>query len=386
MAALMTSVMDHLGKVSEYIQICRQMGISVLPPDINSGESGFSVAGDNIRYGLSALKSVGKSVIDALIAERRENGRFNSLQDFITRMSGKEANKRTIESFIKAGALDALPGTRKQKLQVYAAMMDQAAREKKETMSGQMSLFDLVEEEDRKDFEIDFPDVGEYDSSVLLSMEKDVLGIYISGHPLMEDEGAMKKNATAVSSQFAVDEETGLSQLTDGSTAVIGGMLTAKTVKGTKNNQMMAFVTMEDLVGTVEVILFPKQYEKYRALLTEDRKLFIRGRVSMGEEQTGKLICERIVPFEETPKELWIQFEDWNSYKRQEEELKKTVEPWEGTNVLVIFVRATRQYKKMPRNWNIAVNSENLAILKEKYGENNIRVVEKTIENWDKMN
>lgn len=386
MAALMTSVIDNLGKVSEYIQICRQMGISILPPDINSGESGFSVSGDKIRYGLSALKSVGKSVIDSITAERQENGPFKSLKDFITRLSGKEANKRTIESFIKSGALDELPGTRKQKMQVYALMMDQAAREKKESMTGQMSLFDFVEEDSRKDFDISFPDVGEFDSATLLSMEKEILGIYISGHPLMEEEGLMKKNVTAVSSQFAVDEETGLAEVTDGSTAVIGGMVAAKTIKATKNNQMMAFLTLEDLVGTVEVILFPKDYEKYRNMLTEDRKLFIRGRVSVGDDPKGKLICERIIPFEEVPREVWIQFADRESYQKQEADLRRTIEPWEGSNVLVIFIRNPKQYKKMPKNWNIAVNSENLAILKEKYGENNIRVVEKTIENWDKMN
>ena len=385
MAALMTSVIDNIGKVSEYIQVCREMGISILPPDINSGESGFSVSGDKIRYGLSALKSVGKSVIDSITAERQENGPFTSLKDFITRLSGKEANKRTIESFIKSGALDDLPGTRKQKMQVYAFMMEQVAREKKESITGQMSLFDFVEEDNKGEFEVDFPKVGEFAASELLAMEKEILGIYVSGHPLMEEEGLMKRNVTATSSQFVVEEESGLAEVTDGSIVTLGGLVAGKTIKATKNNQMMAFVTLEDLVGTVEVILFPKDYEKYKSFLMEDKKLFIRGRVSLGDDPKGKLICEKIIPFESVPKEVWIQFENIGAYQKQEAELRKLIEPWEGNNGLVIFLKNTRQYKKMPKNWNIAVNSENLMVLKEKYGKNNIRVVEKAIENWDKM-
>lgn len=385
MAALMTSVIDNLSKVSEYIQVCRQMGINILPPDINSGESGFSVSGNHIRYGLSALKSVGKSVIDSITAERQENGPFTSLKDFISRLSGKEANKRTIESFIKSGALDELPGTRKQKMQVYALIMDQVSKEKKSSMTGQMTLFDLVGEDNKSEFDITFPDVGEFPKSELLLMEKEILGIYVSGHPLMEEEGVMKKNVTATSIQFVVDEDTGLAEVTDGSIVTIGGIVADKTVKTTKNNQMMAFLTLEDLVGTVEVILFPKDYEKYKPFLEEDKKLLIRGRVSLGEEAKGKLICEKIMPFENVPKDIWIQFDSIESYQRQEMELKRLIEPWEGDNSIVIFLKHSRQYKKMPKNWNIAGTPENLEILFAKYGKNNVRVVEKAIENWDKM-
>ncbi len=386
MAALMTSVIDNTSKVSEYIQVCRQMNINILPPDINSGESGFSVSGNNIRYGLSALKSVGKSVIDSITAERKQNGPFTTLKDFISRLSGKEANKRTIESFIKAGALDELPGTRKQKMQVYALIMDQISKEKKSSITGQMTLFDFVEEEDKSDFEIDFPNVGEFPKSELLMMEKEILGIYVSGHPLMEEESVMKKNVSATSAQFIVDEETALAEVVDGMNVTIGGMVANKTVKTTKNNQMMAFLTLEDLVGTVEVILFPKDYEKYKPFLEEDRKLFIRGRVSLGDEAKAKLICEKIMPFENVPKDIWIQFNSIDSYQKQEAELRKLIEPWEGNNSIIIYLRNSRQYKKMPKNWNISATSENLEILFAKYGKNNVRVVEKAIENWDKMN
>ena len=184
MAALMTSVIDNPRKVAEYIYSCRQMGISILPPDINRGESGFSVDGKSIRYGLSAIKSVGKPVIEAIVAERKAGGEFRSLRDLIERLSGKEVNKRTIESFIKSGALDSLGGTRKQFMLVYVQIMDSVNREKKYAMTGQLSLFDLVGEEERKDYEIRMPDVGEYGKEELLAFEKEVLGIYVSGHPL----------------------------------------------------------------------------------------------------------------------------------------------------------------------------------------------------------
>ena len=181
MAALMTSVIDNTRKVSEYIYSCRQMGIQILPPDINRGEGGFSVDGQNIRYGLSAIKSVGKPVIDAIVSERETRGEYKSLQDFIERLSGKEVNKRTIESFIKSGALDSLGGTRKQFMMVYVRILDSVNQEKKHAMAGQLSLFDLVSEEEKSAYEIHLPNVGEYDKEQLLAFEKEVLGIYVSG-------------------------------------------------------------------------------------------------------------------------------------------------------------------------------------------------------------
>ena len=231
MAALMTSVKDNVSKVSEYILTCRQMGMKIMPPDINEGEGGFSVSSGAIRYGLSAIKSIGQSVVDEIVKERTARGPFTSLENFIDRMSNKEVNKRTIESFIKSGALDSLPGTRKQKFLVSAALLDQKNKEKKNSMEGQMSLFDFVEEEEKEQFQITFPDVGEYTKEELLAFEKEMLGVYVSGHPLEEYMDLWKKNVTAVSSDFVVNEEEGTARVRDGAYVTIGGMITEKTVK-----------------------------------------------------------------------------------------------------------------------------------------------------------
>ena len=321
MAALMTSVIDNPPKVAEYILTCRQMGIRILPPDINVGEAGFTVDGKNIRYGLSAIKSIGRPVIDAVVEERTLGGSYRSLKDFIERLTGKETNKRTIENFIKSGAFDGLGGTRKQFMMIYADIMDRIAHEKKSSMTGQMTLFDLMGEEDKREYEIQLPKVGEYDKEQLLAFEKEVLGIYVSGHPLEKYEALWKHVITNVTSDFALDEETGHSKVMDGNRAVIGGILTDKRVKYTKTNKTMAYLTVEDLVGTVEVVVFPKDYEKNLQYLNVDDRVFIRGRVSSEDDQSSKLICEKIFRFDEVPQELWIQFATISDYRAREKQL-----------------------------------------------------------------
>ncbi|MDO4513084.1 MAG: DNA polymerase III subunit alpha, partial [Lachnospiraceae bacterium] len=290
MAALLTSVIDNSGKVSEYILTCRSMGIRILPPDVNEGDVGFSVSGDSIRYALTAIKSVGRNVIDSLVRERQEHGPFTNLRDFVTRMADKELNKRAVENFIKAGALDSLGSgsseselIRKQFMYVYSSVMDGIQSEKKNNMAGQMTLFDLVSEEQKEDFDVKLPEVEPYERETMLAMEKEVLGIYVSGHPLEQYEGMWRKNITAMTADFLLDEETGAVRVMDGSTVTIGGMIADKKIKYTKNDKIMAFLTVEDLVGTIEVIVFPKDYEKYASELIEDAKVFIRGRVSVEE-------------------------------------------------------------------------------------------------------
>ena len=386
MAALMTSVIDNPRKVAEYIYSCRQMGISILPPDINRGESGFSVDGRSIRYGLSAIKSVGKPVIEAIVAERKAGGEFRSLRDLIERLSGKEVNKRTIESFIKSGALDSLGGTRKQFMLVYVQIMDSVNREKKYAMTGQLSLFDLVGEEERKDYEIRMPDVGEYGKEELLAFEKEVLGIYVSGHPLDDYEALWRKNISAVTSDFVWDEESGSTKAAENSYAVIGGMITSKTVKYTRKNQAMAFLTVEDLVGSVEVVVFPKDYERFRNILTEDRKVFVRGRVSGEEDKDSKLICEKIWSFEDIPRELWIQFPDMAAFQEQESELYGFLREEEGKDRVVIYVRNPKAVKRLSENWGITASGKLLQNLMDRFGKENVKVVEKSIEKQGKMN
>jgi DNA polymerase-3 subunit alpha len=385
MAALMTSVIDNPRKVSEYILTCRQMGIAILPPDINCGEGAFSVDGKNIRYGLSAIKSIGRPVIEAIVKEREARGRYKTLRDFIERLSGKEVNKRTIENFIKSGALDSLGGTRKQLMMIYVQIMDSVNQEKKYAMTGQLTLFDFVGEEEKQAYDIRLPDVGEYDKEQLLAFEKEVLGVYISGHPLEDYEQLWKKNISAVTSDFLLDEESGQAKMEDGRKVVVGGMITAKTVKYTRTNKTMAFITVEDLVGTVEVVIFPRDYEQFRGLLEEDRKVFIRGRVSGEDEKDSKMICEKIWSFEDIPRELWVQFPSMEDYKNQEDALFGFIREEEGRDQVVIYVKSPKSIKRLSENWGIQINQELLHKLTEYFGPENIKVVEKSIEKLGKM-
>lgn len=380
MAALMTSVIDNPGKVAEYIYSCRQMGIKILPPDINRGVGNFSVDNGNIRYGLAAIKSIGRPVIESIIEERKLRGEFKNLKDFIERLSNKEVNKRTVENFIKSGAFDSLKGTRKQLMMIYIRVMDQVNQEKKYSMTGQMSLFDIVDEEQKKEFEITLPDVGEYQKETLLAFEKEVLGVYLSGHPLEEYEEKWRNNISATTQDFQLDEETGVTKVRDGAKEIIGGMITSKTIKYTKKNQTMAFITIEDLMGTVEVVIFPRDYEKNQQYLQEDSKVFVKGRVSEEDDNASKLICEEIIPFERTRKELWLQYENKAAYLADEKHLFAMIADSEGDDAVVIYCKAERAVKRLPKNRNIKIEPGILSRLTNYFGESCAKVVEKPIE------
>ena len=382
MAALMTSVIDNPSKVSEYIYACRQMNIKILPPDINKGEANFSVDGGDIRYGLAAIKSIGRPVIKAIVEDREELGLFQNLEDFITRLSAKNIlNKRTIENLIKAGALDTLGGTRKQFMSIYVQIVDHVTQEKKNSMVGQMTLFDLVSEDQKEEFQIRMPDVGEYSKETLLAFEKEVLGIYVSGHPLEAYEEKWKKSISATTAAFQLDEETGHTKVHDGAKEIIGGMITEKTIKHTKTNQMMAFITVEDLLGTVEVVVFPRDYEKNRDYLEVDSKVFVRGRVSEEDDKPSKMICEKIIPFERTKKELWIQFPDKATFLDEEQIVYGYLADSDGDDEVMIYCAKERAVKKLPKNRNIGINEQILSRLMNHFGEKRVKVVEKPIEN-----
>ncbi len=380
MAALMTSVIDNTAKVSEYIYACRKMGIQILSPDINEGDWSFTVSGDHIRYGLGAIKGVGRPVIESIVRERELRGEFKHLKDFIERLSGKEVNKRTIESFIKAGALDSLEGTRRQQMTIYVQVLDTVNQEKKHSMVGQMSLFDIVDDEQKKEFEIKLPPVGEYKKELALSFEKEVLGVYITGHPLEEYEEKWKRGISATTLDFQVDEESGQSKVKDGAKEIIGGMIVEKTIKYTRNNQTMAFVTIEDLVGTVEVVIFPRDYESNKLYLEEDSKVFIKGRVNQEDDKPSKLICESMVPFDRVIKELWLQFEDKEAFQKEEINLYNMIKEAPGNDEVIIYCKAEKAIKRLPKTQMISVEMSILSKLKNKYGEECVKVVEKPIE------
>ncbi|MCQ2540192.1 MAG: DNA polymerase III subunit alpha [Acetatifactor sp.] len=421
MAALMTSVIDNSKKVSEYILTCRNMGIELLPPDINQGQSGFSVSDGKIRYALTAIKSVGRPVIEAIVEERKERGIFTNLNDFITRMASKDLNKRAIENFIKAGALDSLGGNRQQFMTVYSQLLDHVVKDKKNNLLGQMSLFDIADDSQKDEFDIRMPDVAEYPKEMVLAFEKEVLGIYLSGHPLESYQDLWQRNITNTTADFALDEETNSVRVQDQTMAVVGGMIAEKTVKYTKNDKIMAFLNLEDLVGNVEVVVFPKDYERYSTLLSEEAKIFIKGRVSVEEDKDGKIICEQIVSFEEAmanngrplfvsqygnrsqysrsssynnrnsapapapaaepaqpekkviPRGIWIQFEDVESYLAREKELLSAIADSDGNDDVVIFVRKTKNIKVLPPNLRVRANAELLAKLQVLFGAENVK-------------
>ncbi len=375
MAALLTSVIDNSGKVSEYIMACRSMGIEILPPDINEGEIGFSVSGNSIRYALTAIKSVGRPVIEMVVEERKQRGPYTNLKDFITRMSDKEVNKRAIENFIKAGAMDSLGGTRKQFMSVYVQIMENINQDKKNNMAGQLSLFDIVSEEEKENYEIKLPPVGEYSKEMKLGFEKEVLGIYISGHPMEEYQEIWHKNITNTTADFILDEETDSTRVKDGASVTIGGIIADKRLKYTKNEKVMAFLQIEDLLGVVEVIVFPRDYEKNADKLTEDKKVFVKGRVSAEDEKDAKLICEKITTFEEIPKKLWIKFPTKELYEEKEAELLASLHDSEGNDNVVIYIEEPKAMKTLPPNQNVNADGALIDRLETLYGKENIRDV-----------
>ena len=380
MAALMTSVLDNSGKVAEYIMVCRDMGIAVLPPDINQGQGKFAVSCGQIRYGMYAIKSIGRPVVDFIIEERKERGPYKTIEDFLTRANGREINKRAVENLIKAGALDTLDGNRRQMCIVFPSIMDRVNNEKKKSMAGQMTLFDIATDDVKESFEIRMPNVEEFEKEELLAQEKDVLGVYISGHPLEEYLPILEKNVTAYSKEFAIDDETGKSSVEDGKMVIIGGMIVDKTIKYTKNNQIMAFLTLEDLLGTIEVIVFPRDYEKYRNYIEQDAKVLIRGRAQVEEEKDAKLICSEIHGFDETKKEMWIQFPTKEEFEERQQELFDAISDMDGEDGVVIYIASPKAMKRLPANWNISVNVYSIQKLKEIFGEDNVKVVEKNVE------
>ena len=377
MAALMTSVIDNPGKVAGYILNCKQMGISILPPDINRSMGKFSVENGCIRYGLSAVKGIGRPVMKAIEAEREKNGPFTGLKDFCERLSSKEVNKRTVENFIKAGAFDSTGANRRQLMMVCTQVIESVQQEKKKAMSGQMSLFDIMPESDKQQYSMRFPNVPEYEKEEKLAYEKEVLDIYISGHPLEEYENTWRKGITALTSDFVQDEETGEPKVRDNARVTIGGMVTDKVIKYTKNNQAMAFLTIEDLVGTAEVIAFPKYYEKYHSYMDTDSKVFVEGRVTVEEDRPAKLILESLRPFKLPEAEVWIQFGDKEDYRSRLEDLRSLISRYKGSSTVVVYLKKEKAVKRLDAGFAVSAQEEPLAEFKKAFGDENVRTMTK---------
>ncbi len=374
MAAMLTSVMDSSAKIAEYVYSCRSMGIEILPPDINQGESGFSAGDNSIRYGLTAIKNVGKNIIDEIVNERNKHGLYKDLEDFITRTSGLGVNKRAIENFIKAGAFDSLGATRKQMMMVYIQIMDGVNQEKKDTMAGQTSFFDLLDEQDKETYKVQMPNVGEYDIDQKLEFEKEVIGIYASGHPLQDQEEKWKRVITNMTLDFSAPEEGEESKVQDKSRVTVGGIISTVTKKFTKTGAQMAFITLEDLVGTVEIIVFPRQFESNRQFLVEGKKIFVDGEANIEENAAGKVIANKIREFSDVPSELWIAFKDKEDYVNHAQELTEIILANRGNDKVLIALAKERQRKMMPAQYSVNITNGLVDLLKEKYGDDFVKI------------
>ncbi|MBF1013953.1 MAG: DNA polymerase III subunit alpha [Lachnospiraceae bacterium] len=376
MAALLTSVMSNTGKVSEYILSGKEMGIAILPPDVNEGEGNFTTASGGIRYGMSAIKGLGENVTDAIVKDREERGPYKSLTDLIERLAGS-INKKGLEALIKSGALDGLSGSRREKMAVYEQVLDSISHEKHSKMAGQLSLFDIAPKDELSTLEVKMPVLGEFDVETKLAFEKEMLGVYLSGHPLESYQDMLKSVCNATSLDFAYDEEEGMVNVAPGKDYILGGIASVVNIKLTRNNQRMAFITLEDLVGSVEVIVFPRDFEKYRELIEEGRKYIISGKASLEENDAAKLIAGKIIPFEEVPREVWLQFENKAELEKVEDELNKIFEGNKGNARVMLYCREERQVKRVNTVRGISYAEAVIDELKHKLGCDNVKIVVK---------
>lgn len=378
MAALLTSVMSNTGKVSEYILSSKNMGIAILPPDVNEGEGNFTAVKEGIRYGMSAIKGLGENVTETIVKDREDRGEYKSLSDLVERLSGI-LNKKGLEALIKSGALDGLSGTRREKMAVYEQVLDSVSHEKHSKMVGQLSLFDIAPQEDLSVLEVKMPVLGEFDMETKLAFEKEMIGIYLSGHPLYDYQDFLRGICNTNSMDFAYDEEEGRVNVRSDMNYVLGGIATGVNIKLTRNNQRMAFITLEDLVGNIEVIVFPRDFEKFKNVIEEGRKYIISGKASLEENADAKLIAGKIIPFEEIPREVWLQFENKAKLEEIEPKLNEIFINNKGNAKVMLYCREEKQVKQVNTVKGISYAEPVTALLKEKLGEENVKIVTKMI-------
>lgn len=385
-AAMLNSVMGTSEKVAEYIRTAEKLGIEVLPPSINESYSRFTVKGNSIRFGLAAIKNVGMNVVDSIVEARKEKGLFKSLMDFCNKMESGVINKRAVESLIKAGAFDEFGLFRSQLVAVHEKLIDGISSQKKKNIDGQISLFGALSEEDSESLEISYPNIKEFAKKYKLAMEKEMTGLYLSGHPLDDYKRSLKLQTSIeignIQEEHKKFEETpmemvsDLISLKDGERVVIGGILNQVSRKVTRNNTIMAFATLEDLSGMMELVVFPKTLEKCNSLIHEDLMVVAKGRLSFKEDEEPKLLCEEIKPLENVNSDkVYIKVDDKEKAMAIGKALKVLVEPYKGDSAVYIFAAKERQSFRMNREGWVDTNTEVISILKEKFGDENVKVV-----------
>ena len=383
-AAMLNSVMGISEKVAHYIAFAEGLGIQVLPPDINESYSKFTVKGDKIRFGLAAIKNVGYNVVEAIVNSRAKKGNFESLIDFINKLDLSTVNKRAIESLIKAGALDKFEVFRSKMLAVYEKLMDGIANEKRRNIDGQISLFGLEEELELP--EVNYPNIKEFPKKNLLAMEKEMTGLYLSGHPLDEYAESLKVQTSTsiekINKSYEIIKESFNQEdlpeeiIHDDERVILGGIIAEYNQKITRNNTIMAFLKLEDLTGVIEVIVFPKTLDKIRDSLKEDALVVIKGRVNIKEDELPKLICESVEPLEKiNTSKVYIRSKNLDEGKKLMKELRVMPDYFKGDTTVYLFTEEDRKQYRMTRDTWVNLESDVLDYLRELAGDDNIKVI-----------
>jgi DNA polymerase-3 subunit alpha len=372
MAALITSVMGNSDKVGEYIQDCRKKNIKILPPHINESYEKFTVEDGKIRFGLLAVKNVGSNVIEAIVNARKEKGKFISFNDFCDKIDITQINKRAIESLIRAGAFDNLDANRAQLLAVYEKAIESAQQDRKRNIQGQFSMFQSFDDVMKESINFSYPNLAEFPQKVLLSMEKEMVGLYVSGHPLSTYEEKIKEVTS--SNILNLNNSIEYGKL-DGKKVRLAGIIQGRQNKITRNNQIMSFLTLEDLTASMEVLVFPKVYSKYEELIYEDNIVIIDGRLNYKEDEEPKLIADKIrVLTNETigSKKLYLKVSDKDDPKI--EELKDVLRKYKGEDPVIIYMEKEKKSLRANKNLWISMKEELLIELRKLLGEESVKI------------
>lgn len=390
MAALITSVMGNTPKVAQYIQDCKKRGIDILPPSVNESEAKFTVENGKIRFGLMAVKNVGLGVIEAIVKARKEKGAYTSFVDFCDKVEMGEVNKRAIESLIRCGAFDHMGANRAQLSAIYEKVMEGVQQDRRRNLEGQVSLFHAFDEVLSDGVKEDMlPDISEFAPKILLAMEKEVLGLYISGHPLAEFEKEIKQISTITTEVLLdIDENHKDHKIKDGAYIRMAGLIAHRQNKMTKNNHMMAFLTLEDLFGTVEILVFPKIFDKYVNLLHEDNTVIVEGKISMKEEEEPKIIAEKILPLikgqnkKETntnsqhvrANKLYLKICKEQDTTTMFDKIKPILYKWGGNIPVYLYLEgANKKFQAHSDLW-VTVNDELIQELEELLGQGCVKI------------
>lgn len=390
-AATLNSIMGRDEKVAYYIGMAEELGIQVLPPNINESFSSFTVKDDKIRFGLAAIKNVGANVVGSIVKAREEKGKFESLVDFINKMDPSAINKRAVECLIKAGALDDFKVFRSKMLAVHEKLIDNISSDKRRNIDGQISLF---ASDELKNPEVNYPNIKEFNKRNLLAMEKEMTGLYITGHPLDDYAKSLKMQTTnEISKIFAAHEtldetlELGMDEISmfnsqdtlqDNDRVILGGILSGVTQKVTRNNSIMAFLKLEDLTGTIEVIVFPKTLDKVKDLCVTDNLVIIKGRLSMKEDELPKLICESIEPLEQVnTSKIYLRVDNIEAAREFSMRLKEILlKEYLGDTPIYIFESKEKQKFRVPRDRWVSLDSDVMGLLKGTLGEENVKIID----------